>query len=115
MRSNISRAILPVMAHDYIAGMAVGIILTWRLQRRFMRSALHGLDALEHSGRIMPGAGGERVALVIQSIRLSGGRLPTRGSVTLVFQSIFNRAQHDPTWPVATARNTPVCPQCSEV
>jgi AcrR family transcriptional regulator len=42
-------------------------------------AALHGLAALERSGRIRPAARGERVALVVRAIAGSGSRSPARG------------------------------------
>jgi hypothetical protein len=42
-------------------------------------AALHGLAALERSGRIRPSARGERIALVVRAIEGSGSRSPGRG------------------------------------
>ena len=41
-------------------------------------AALHGLAALERSGRIRRSARGERIALVVQAIVVSGSNSPTR-------------------------------------
>ncbi|OAF09262.1 TetR family transcriptional regulator [Bradyrhizobium centrolobii] len=41
-------------------------------------AALHGLAALERSGRIRPSARGERIALVVRAIVASGNNSPTR-------------------------------------
>jgi AcrR family transcriptional regulator len=43
-------------------------------------AALHGLAALERSGRIRPSARGERVALVVRAIVASGNSPTARGS-----------------------------------
>jgi AcrR family transcriptional regulator len=43
-------------------------------------AALHGLAQLEHSGRIRPGLRGERIALVVRAIVVSGNSPPARGS-----------------------------------
>ena len=42
-------------------------------------AALHGLAELERSGRIRPGARGERIALVVRAIAVSGNSPPARG------------------------------------
>ena len=42
-------------------------------------AALHGLAELERSGRIRPTARGERIALVIRAIVVSGSSAPVRG------------------------------------
>lgn len=42
-------------------------------------AALHGLAELERSGRIRPGARGERIALVVRAIAISGNSPPARG------------------------------------
>jgi AcrR family transcriptional regulator len=43
-------------------------------------AALHGLAALERSGRIRLSARGERIALVVRAIAVSGNSSPARGS-----------------------------------
>jgi AcrR family transcriptional regulator len=43
-------------------------------------AALHGLAALERSGRIRPSTRGERIARVVRAIVVSGNRSPARGS-----------------------------------
>jgi hypothetical protein len=43
-------------------------------------AALHGLAELERSGRIRPSTRGERIALVIRAIVVSGNSSPARGS-----------------------------------
>ena len=43
-------------------------------------AALHGLAALERSGRIRPSTRGERITLVVRAIVVSGNSLPARGS-----------------------------------
>jgi AcrR family transcriptional regulator len=43
-------------------------------------AALHGLAALERSGRIRPSTRGERIACVVRAIIVSGNRWPARGS-----------------------------------
>jgi AcrR family transcriptional regulator len=43
-------------------------------------AALHGLAALERSGRIRPSARGERIARVVRAIVVSGKSPPARGS-----------------------------------
>src|SRR5262249_16922393 len=42
-------------------------------------AALHGLAALERSGRVRPSARSERIALVVRAIVDSGNRSPARG------------------------------------
>ena len=43
-------------------------------------AALHGLAALDRSGRIRPSARGKRIALVVRAIAVSGNSSPARGS-----------------------------------
>ena len=43
-------------------------------------AALHGLAALERSGRIRPSARGERITRVVRAIVVSGRRAPARSS-----------------------------------
>lgn len=43
-------------------------------------AALHGLAELERSGRIRPSTRGERIALVVRAIVVSGNSSPARGS-----------------------------------
>ena len=42
-------------------------------------AALHGLAALDRSGRIRPSARGKRIALVVRAIMVSGNSSPARG------------------------------------
>jgi AcrR family transcriptional regulator len=67
-------------AFDALAAVVSPFCIDVAVMTETFWAALHGLAELERSGRIRPGTRGERIALVVEAVVLSGSGSRARGS-----------------------------------